>query len=41
MLRKYVPGLEEKAFEEILEKPNITTYGKVNYKSFVQYWMDQ
>ena len=41
MLRKYVPDLKGKVFEEILEKPNITTNGKVNYKSFVQYLMDQ
>ena len=31
----------EKKIEEILEKPNVTTNGKVNYQAFVQYWMDQ
>ena len=41
MLRKYAPNLKGKEIEEILEKPNVTTNGKVNYKSFVQYWMDQ
>ena len=41
MLRKYAPELKGKEIEEILEKPNVTTNGKVNYKAFVQYWMDQ
>ena len=41
MLRKYAPDLKGKEIEEILEKPNVTTNEKVNYKSFVQYWMDQ
>ena len=41
MLRKYAPDLKGKAIEEILEKPNVTTNGKVNYKAFVQYWSDQ
>ena len=41
MLRKYAPDLKGKEIEEILEKPNVTTNGKVNYKSFVQFWMDQ
>ena len=41
ILRKYAPDLKGKEIEEILEKPNVTTNGKVNYKSFVQYWMDQ
>ena len=41
MLRKYAPDLKGKEIEEILEKPNVTTNGKVNYKAFVQYWMDQ
>ena len=41
MLRKYAPDLKGKEIEEILEKPNVTTNGKVNYKTFVQYWMDQ
>ena len=41
ILRKYVPDLKGKEIEEILEKPNVTTNGKVNYKAFVQYWMDQ
>jgi len=41
MLRKYAPGLKGKEIEEILEKPNVTTNGKVNYKAFVQYWADQ
>ena len=35
MLRKYAPDLKGKEIEEILEKPNVTTNGKVNYKSFV------
>ena len=33
MLRKYAPDLKGKEIEEILEKPNVTTNGKVNYKS--------
>ena len=41
MLRKYAPDLKGKEIEEILEKPNVTTSGKVNYKAFVQYWSDQ
>jgi len=41
ILRKYAPDLKGKEIEEILEKPNVTTNGKVNYKAFVQYWMDQ
>ena len=41
MLRKYAPGLKGKEIEEILEKPNVTTNGKVNYKAFFQYWADQ
>ena len=41
MLRKYAPDLKGQEIEEILEKPNVTTNGKVNYKAFVQYWMDQ
>ena len=41
MLRKYAPDLKGKEIEEILEKPNVTTNGKGNYKAFVQYWMDQ
>ena len=36
MLRKYAPDLKGKEIEEILEKPNVTTNGKVNYKAFVQ-----
>ena len=41
MLRKYAPNLKGKEIEEILEKPNVTSNGKVNYKAFVQYWSDQ
>ena len=41
MLRKYAPDLKGKEIEEILEKPNVTTNGKVNYKAFVQYWSEQ
>ena len=41
ILRKYAPDLKGKEIEEILEKPNVTQNGKVNYKAFVQYWMDQ
>ena len=41
ILRKYAPDLKGKEIEEILEKPNVTTNGKVNYKSLVQYWIDQ
>ena len=41
ILRKYAPDLKGKEIEEILEKPNVTTNGKVNYKAFVQYWNDQ
>ena len=41
MLRKYAPDLKGKEIEEILEKPNVTTNGKVNYKAFFQYCSDQ
>ena len=41
MLRKYAPNLKGKEIEEILEKPNVTSNGKVNYKAFVQYSSDQ
>ena len=41
ILWKYAPNLKGKEIEEILEKPNVTTNGKVNYKAFVQYWVDQ
>ena len=41
MLRKYAPDLKGKEIEEILEKPNVTTNGKVNYKAFVSYWSEQ
>ena len=41
ILRKYAPNIKGKEIEEILEKPNVTTNGKVNYKAFVQYWVDQ
>ena len=41
ILRKYAPDLKGKEIEEILEKPNVTTNGKVNYKAFVQYWTEQ
>ena len=41
ILRKYAPDLKGKEIEEILEKPNVTTNGKVNYKSFVTFWSEQ
>ena len=41
MLRKYAPNLKGREIEDILERPNVTTNGKVNYKAFVQYWADQ
>ena len=41
IMRKFAPNLKGKEIEEILEKPNVTTNGKVNYKAFVQYWVDQ
>ena len=41
MLRKYAPNLKGKEIEEILEKPNVTTNGKVNYKAFVSFWSEQ
>ena len=41
ILRKYAPDLKGKEIEEILEKPNVTSNGKVNYKAFVQYWSEQ
>ena len=41
MLRKYAPNLKGKEIEEILEKPNVTKNGKVNYKAFVQFWAEQ
>ena len=41
IMRKFAPNLKGKEIEEILEKPNVTNNGKVNYKAFVQYWADQ
>ena len=41
IMRKFAPNLKGKEIEEILEKPNVTTNGKVNYKAFVQYWAEQ
>ena len=41
ILRQYAPSLKGREIEEILEKPDVTSNGKVNYKAFVQYWMDQ
>ena len=41
IMRKFAPNLKGKEIEEILEKPNVTTNGKVNYKAFVQFWADQ
>ena len=41
ILRKYAPDLKGKEIEEILEKPNVTSNGKVNYKAFVSYWSEQ
>ena len=41
MLRKYAPNLKGREIEDILERPNVTTNGKVNYKAFVQYWAEQ
>ncbi len=41
ILRNYSPSLKGKEIEEILEKPDVTQNGKVNYKAFVQYWMDE
>ena len=41
ILRKFAPNLKGKEIEEILEKPNVTTNGKVNYNAFVQFWADQ
>ena len=41
MLRKYAPDLKGKEIEEILEKPNVTSNGKVNYKAFVSFWSEQ
>ena len=41
ILRKFAPNLKGKEIEEILEKPNVTNNGKVNYKAFVQYWAEQ
>ena len=38
VLRKYAPDLK---WKEILEKPNVTSYEKVNYKAFVQYLTEQ
>ena len=32
IFKKYAPDLKGKEIEEILEKPNVTTIGKVNYK---------
>ena len=41
ILRKFAPNLKGKEIEEILEKPNVTKNGKINYKSFVQFWTEQ
>ena len=41
ILRKFAPNLKGKDIEEILEKPNVTKNGKINYKSFVQFWAEQ
>ena len=41
ILRKYAPDLKGKEIEEILEKPNVTQNGKVNYKAFVTFWSEQ
>ncbi len=41
IMRKFAPNLKGKEIEEILEKPNVTNNGKVNYKAFVQYWAEQ
>ena len=41
ILRKYSPDLKGKEIEEILEKPNVTSNGKVNYKAFVSFWSEQ
>ena len=41
ILRKFAPNLKGKEIEEILEKPNVTKNGKINYKSFVQFWAEQ
>ena len=41
ILRKYAPDLKGKEIEEILEKPNVTSNGKVNYKAFVSFWSEQ
>ena len=41
ILRKYAPNLKGKEIEEILEKPNVTSNGKVNYKAFVSFWSEQ
>ena len=41
ILRKFAPDLKGKEIEEILEKPNVTTNGKVNYKAFVSFWSEQ
>ena len=41
ILRKYSPNLKGKKIEDILEKQNVTTNGKVNYKAFVQNWIYQ
>ena len=41
ILRKYAPDLKGKEIEEILEKPNVTSNGKVNYTAFVSFWSEQ
>ena len=38
ILRKYAPDFKGKEIEEILEKSNINSNGKINSKTFVQYW---
>jgi Ca2+-binding EF-hand superfamily protein len=41
IIRKNAPNLKGREIEDIIEKPQATTNGKVNYKNFVHYWSEQ
>ena len=41
ILRKYAPDLKGKEIEENLDKPNVITNRKANYKAFVQYLINK
>lgn len=41
MLHKYAPDLKGKEVEDIIERPNVSSNAKINYKAFVEYWAEQ